>query len=109
MKGARRKTVPQYFFDVQSPRGVVCWDYQGLECSDDSAALSLARHGAGFTSSGDCERNPQLRSYRFAVADADHKPFFTVPFTDLLPDEEPASAVRKRRSRASSRQPGARA
>ena len=97
--------MPYYYFDVQSPRGLVCIDYQGLDCSDDSAALVLARHGAGFTSAGDCERNPQLKSYRFAVADADHRPLFTVPFTDLLPDEEPAPAARKSRSRALSRRP----
>jgi hypothetical protein len=97
--------VPHYYFDVQSPRGLVCIDYQGLDCCDDNAALALARHGAGFTSSGDCERNPQLKSYRFAVADADHRLLFTVPFTDLLPDEEPTPAARHRRARASSRRP----
>lgn len=99
--------MPHYFFDVQSPRGVVCLDYQGLDCSDNTAALALARHGAGFTSAGDCERNPQLKSYRFAVADADHHLLFTVPFTELLPDEEPAPAARKSRPRASPRRPGA--
>ncbi|MGH1571866.1 DUF6894 family protein [Methylobacterium sp. P31] len=95
--------MPHYFFDVQSPRGLVCLDYQGLDCSDDDAALTLARHGAGFTSSCDCERNPQLKSYRFAVADADHRLLFTVPFTDLLPDEEPAPAARKHHARGSRR------
>ncbi|MDN3571302.1 DUF6894 family protein [Methylobacterium longum] len=99
--------MPHYFFDVQSPRGVMCLDHQGLDCSDDTAALALARHGDGFTSAGDCECNPQLKSYRFAVADADRHLLFTVPFTDLLPDEEPAAAVRKRRPQASSRRPGA--
>ena len=99
--------MPHYFFDVQSPRGVICWDYQGLDCSDDNAALVLARHGAGFTSSGDCERNPQLKSYRFAVADADHKLLFTVPFTDLLPDEEPPLTTSKGHPAASSRRSGA--
>lgn len=101
--------MPHYFFDVQSPRGLVCLDYQGLDCSDDNAALVLARHGAGFTSSRDCERNPQLKKYRFAVADADHNLLFTVPFTDLLPDEEPPPTARKRRPGGSSRRTGAHA
>jgi hypothetical protein len=99
--------VPHYFFDVQSPHGVVCLDFHGLDCSDDTASLALARHGAGFTSAGDCERNPQLKSYRFTVADSDHHLLFTVPVTDLLPDEEAAPATWKRRPRASSRRPGA--
>ncbi len=101
--------MPHYFFDVQSPRGVVCLDYQGLDCSDDAAALALARHGAGFTSSGDCERNPQLKNYRFAVADSDRRLLFTVPFTDLLPDEELPPTARKRRPPGSSRRPRSRA
>ena len=68
--------MPTYFFDVQSRSGLVCLDYQGLDCPDDDAALTLARHGAGFTSHGDCTRNPQLTSYQFAVADAEHRPLF---------------------------------
>jgi len=97
--------MPTYFFDVQSRSGLVCLDYQGLDCPDDDAALTLARHGAGFTSHGDCTRNPQLTSYRFAVADAEHRPLFTVPFTDLLPDEDALPASRKRRPRSSKHRP----
>ncbi|WP_287743070.1 hypothetical protein [Methylobacterium sp.] len=78
--------MPRYFFDVQSRSGLVCADFHGLECRDDAAALSVARHGAGFTSQEDCRRNPRLNAYRFAVADAEHRPLFTVPFSDLEPD-----------------------
>lgn len=93
--------MPRYFFDVQSRSGLVCRDYQGLDCADDEAARSLAQHGAGFTSLGDCTRNPQLQSYRFSVADAGHRLLFTVPFTELLPDEASSPVVKKRRSRTS--------
>ena len=79
--------MPRYFFDVRSRSGLVCLDYQGLNCRNDKAALVLAHHGAGFTSSEDCARNPQLRTYCFTVADAEHKPLFTVPFSELLPDD----------------------
>jgi hypothetical protein len=96
--------MPTYFFDVQSRSGLVCLDYQGLDCINDDAALTLARHGAGFTSHGDCSRNPQLTSYQFAVADAEHRPLFTVPFTDLLPDEDTPPASLKRRPRSSKHQ-----
>ena len=78
--------MPRYFFDVQSGSGLVCLDYEGLDCADDQAALDMARHGAGFTSHGDCARNPQLTRYRFAVADAEHRALFVVPFTELEPD-----------------------
>jgi hypothetical protein len=81
--------MPRYFFDVQSKSGLVCLDYQGLDCPNDEAALALAQHGAGFASSGDCDRNPQLKSYSFTVGDAQHKLLFTVPFSELLPDDEP--------------------
>ncbi len=82
--------MPRYFFDVRSGSGLVCLDYQGLDCADDAAALDVARHGAGFTSHADCARNPQLTRYRFAVQDAEHRPLFTVPFTELEPDAAPA-------------------
>jgi hypothetical protein len=97
--------MPRYFFDVQSRSGLLCLDYQGLDCTDDDAALTMARHGAGFTSHGDCTRNPQLTSYRFSVADAEHRPLFTVPFTDLLPDEERPPPARRRRARSPRHRP----
>ncbi|MDP4005638.1 hypothetical protein [Methylobacterium sp. NEAU K] len=92
--------MPRYFFDVQSKSGLVCLDYQGLDCPDDEAAKAVARHGAGFTSAGDCARNPQLKRYSFTVGDAQHKLLFTVPFSELLPDDEPSPAIKKRRPRA---------
>ncbi|GJD52999.1 hypothetical protein OPKNFCMD_5769 [Methylobacterium crusticola] len=91
--------MPRYFFDVQSRSGLVCQDFHGLECRNDAAALAVARHGAGFTSHDDCTRNPQLTSYRFAVTDAEHRPLFTVPFTELEPDA-PAKPRRPRAPRA---------
>ncbi|MHB2209724.1 DUF6894 family protein [Methylobacterium sp. CM6257] len=94
--------MPRYFFDVQSKSGLVCRDYQGLDCPDDEAARSLALHGAGFTSRSDCVRNPQLTSYQFAVADAGHQPLFTVPFSELLADDEQPKTARRRRARPSS-------
>ena len=97
--------MPTYFFDVYSRSGLVCLDYQGLDCTDDEAALTLARHGAGFTSHGDCTRNPQLTSYQFAVADAEHRPLFTVPFIDLLPDNDLPPLSRKRRARSPKHRP----
>ncbi|MGU3363026.1 DUF6894 family protein [Methylobacterium sp. M6A4_1b] len=97
--------MPTYFFDVQSQSGLVCLDYQGLDCTDDEAALTLARHGAGFTSQGDCSRNPQLTSYRFSVADAEHRHLFTVPFTDLLPDEDGPPPSQRRRPRSAKHRP----
>jgi hypothetical protein len=90
--------MPRYFFDVQSGSGLVCADFQGLECRDDAAALAEARHGAGFTSQAECVRNPQLARYRFTVADADHRPLFTVPFTEL--EDAPPRPVRRSRVRA---------
>ncbi|MGW8788704.1 DUF6894 family protein [Heyndrickxia sporothermodurans] len=92
--------MPRYFFDVQSKSGLVCLDYQGLDCPDDEAAMALARHGAGFTSAGDCERNPQLKCYSFIVGDAQNKLLFTVPFSELLPNDGAPSAAKKRRTRA---------
>lgn len=97
--------MPRYFFDVQSKSGLVCLDYQGLDCPDDEAARTLARHGAGFTSAGDCARNPQLRHYSFTVGNAEHKPLFTVSFSELLPDDEPPAAFTRRRPRPTSRRP----
>ncbi|WP_454104225.1 DUF6894 family protein [Methylorubrum extorquens] len=97
--------MPRYFFDVQSQRGLVCLDYQGLDCATDEAALRLARHGAGFASHGDCERNPQLSRYQFAVADAEHRALFTVPFTELLPDDDRASPSPKSQPRSSRKRP----
>lgn len=97
--------MPRYFFDVQSQRGLVCLDYQGLDCATDEAALMLARHGAGFASHGDCERNPQLSRYQFAVADAEHRPLFTVPFTELLPDDDLPPPSSKGRLRSSRKRP----
>ena len=82
--------MPRYFFDVQSQTGLVCLDHAGLDCATDEAALMLARHGAGFASHDECERNTQLKRYHFAVADAEHRPLFTVPFAELLPDEDRA-------------------
>lgn len=96
--------MPRYFFDVQSRPGLICRDYQGLDCSDDNAARALARHGAGFTSASDCARNPQLKNYSFTVGDAEHKPLFTVPFSELLPDDEPP-AFKRRRPRAAAGRP----
>ncbi|WP_456684886.1 DUF6894 family protein [Bradyrhizobium sp. P5_C11_2] len=95
--------MPRYFFDVQSKSGLVCSDFQGLDCPDNEAALALAQHGAGFTSAGDCARNPQLKKYSFTVGDAQHKLLFTVPFSELLPDDEPPPTVKKRRPRAAAR------
>jgi hypothetical protein len=99
-EGAAECAMPRYFFDVQSRSGLVCRDYQGLDCPNDEAARSLAQHGAGFTSLGDCSRNPQLQSYRFSVADAGHKLLFMVPFCELLPEDEPPPTVNKQRPRA---------
>ncbi|ACL55130.1 DUF6894 family protein [Methylobacterium nodulans] len=90
--------MPRYYFDVLSRSGLVCQDFQGLECRDDAAALAVARHGAGFTSHDDCARNPQLTHYLFSVADAAHRPLFTVPFTELEPDQ--SQAPRRRRGAA---------
>lgn len=89
--------MPRYFFDVRSNSGLVCLDYQGLDCRNDKAALLAAQHGAGFTSSEDCTRNPQFKTYRFTVADAEHKPLFIVPFSELLPEDHPPPATKKRR------------
>ncbi|MFE1599269.1 DUF6894 family protein [Methylobacterium sp. ID0610] len=90
--------MPRYFFDVQSGSGLICADFQGLECRDDTAALAVAKHGAGFTSHEDCARNPQLARYRFSVTDAAHRLLFTVPFTELEP--EPPKSPRRRRPSA---------
>jgi len=87
--------MPRYFFDVRSVSGLLCRDIHGLECRDDAAALSTARHGARFTSHADCTRNPQFTRYQFAVADAEHRPLFIVPFTDLEP--HPPATPRRRR------------
>lgn len=97
--------MPRYFFDVRSRSGLVCLDYQGLNCRNDKAALLAAQHGAGFTSSEDCTRNPQLQTYCFAVADAEHRPLFTVPFTELLPEDQPPYATKKRRPRSAEHGP----
>jgi hypothetical protein len=97
--------MPRYFFDVQSKSGLVCRDYQGLDCPNDDAARALARHGAGFTSAGDCARNPQLKNYSFTVGNAEHKPLFTVPFSELLPVDEPSPAFNRQRQRAAASRP----
>ena len=60
----------------------------------------VARHGAGFASHSACERNPGLSRYQFAVADAEHRPLFTVPFTELLPEDLSAPSS-KRQPRSS--------
>ena len=80
--------MPHYFFDVRSQAGLVCPDHQGLDCATDEDARMTAQHGAGFASHDECERNPQLKRYQFAVTDAEHRPLFTVPFTELLPDDD---------------------
>ncbi|GJD93621.1 DUF6894 family protein [Methylobacterium iners] len=95
----------RYFFDVLSQKGLVCLDHEGLDCASDEAALIEARHGAGFASHSACERNPQLSRYRFAVADAEHRPLFTVPFTELLPDDDRPPPSARRRPRSSGQQP----
>ena len=67
----------------------------------------LARHGAGFASHRECERNTQLKGYQFTVADAEHRPLFMVPFTELLPDDDLAAPSPKGRPRSSGKRPRA--
>ena len=102
--------MPRFYFDVRTPSGVVCSDYQGLDCPDAEAALAEAQHGARFVTPGDCARNPIFTGYKFAVTDEAHELLFTVPFTDLQLDEEPPPAkpavtalARPRRGRTPSR------
>ena len=104
---AAERAMPRYFFDVQSQTGLVCLDHAGLDCDTDEGALMLARHGAGFASHSACERNPQLSRYQFAVADAEHRPLFTVPFTELLPDDDLPAPSPKGRPRSSGKRPRA--
>ena len=79
--------MPRFFFDVKSASGVIWQDYKGIECSDAVDALYRARHGAGFVTVAECERDPQLTQYEFSVTDEDHHFLVTVPFANLRPRE----------------------
>ena len=78
--------MPKYFFDVRTPSGVVCSDYQGLDCPDAAAALAEAQHGARFVTPDDCARNPIFTGYKFAVTDEAHELLFTVPDRPIVID-----------------------
>ncbi|WP_336487385.1 DUF6894 family protein [Methylobacterium nigriterrae] len=93
--------MPRFYFDVRTPSGVVCSDYQGLDCPDAAAALEEAHHGARFVTPGECARNPLFSGYKFAVTDEAHRLLFTVPFTELqLADDEPEPPAAPGRSPA---------
>ena len=77
--------MPRFFFDVKSASGVIWQDDKGIECSDAVAALDRARHGAGFVTAAECDRDPQLRQYDFLVTDEDHHFMVMVPFANLRP------------------------
>lgn len=78
--------MPRFFFDVKSASGVIWQDYKGIECSNAVAALYQARHGAGFVTAADCERDPQLTRYDFSVTDEDHHFLVMVPFANIRPE-----------------------
>ena len=90
--------MPRFFFDIRTPSRVICYDYQGLECSNTIAALEEARHGARFVTAAECERNPQLASCSFSVSDEAQHRLFEVPLTEVLFGEDllPPSSGRHR-------------
>lgn len=97
--------MPKFFFDIRTPSGVVCLDYQGLDCPDAAAALDEARHGARYVTPGECEHNPTVAKYVFAVSDEAHHRLFDVPFTDIVAAEatKKAGARRPRSARPRAR------